>query len=52
MNMISRRHLLLAGAAAAALGAVTPALALDAEALLMARSLGDMALVEDDWVML
>ncbi len=44
MNMISRRHLLLAGAALAALGAATPALALDKAELMKPPALGDMAL--------
>lgn len=44
MNMISRRHLLLAGAALAALGAATPAFAVDMAELLKPPSLGDMAL--------
>ena len=44
MNMISRRHLLLAGAALAALGAATPAFALDKAELMKPPALGDMAL--------
>ncbi len=48
MNMITRRHLLLAGAAFAALGAATPALAVDMAALLKPPSLGDMALGADE----
>jgi protein-disulfide isomerase len=48
MNMISRRHLLLAGAAIAALGAATPALAVDMAELLKPPSLGDMALGADE----
>ena len=48
MNKISRRHLLLAGAAFAALGAATPALAVDMAALLKPPSLGDMALGADE----
>jgi protein-disulfide isomerase len=44
MSMISRRHLLLAGAALAGLGAATPALAVDMAELLKPPSLGDMAL--------
>jgi protein-disulfide isomerase len=44
MNMISRRHLLLAGAALAALGATTPAFALDKAELMKPPALGDMAL--------
>jgi protein-disulfide isomerase len=48
MNMISRRHLLLAGAALAALGAATPALAVDMAELLKPPSLGDMALGADE----
>jgi protein-disulfide isomerase len=44
MNMITRRHLLLAGAAFAALGAATPALAVDMAELMKPPSLGDMAL--------
>ena len=48
MNMISRRHLLLAGAALAALGAATPAFAVDMAELLKPPSLGDMALGADE----
>ena len=44
MNMISRRHILLAGAALAALGATTPAFALDKAELMKPPALGDMAL--------
>ncbi len=50
MNMISRRHLLLAGAALAALGATTPAFAaaVDMAELLKPPALGDMALGADE----
>jgi protein-disulfide isomerase len=48
MHMISRRHLLLAGAAAAALGAASPAFAVDMAELLKPPSLGDMALGADE----
>jgi protein-disulfide isomerase len=44
MNMISRRHILLAGAALAVLGATTPAFALDEAELMKPPALGDMAL--------
>jgi protein-disulfide isomerase len=44
MNMISRRHILLVGAALAALGATTPAFALDKAGLMKPPALGDMAL--------
>jgi protein-disulfide isomerase len=44
MNMISRRHLLLAGAALAAVGAASPAFAVDVAELMKPPSLGDMAL--------
>jgi protein-disulfide isomerase len=44
MNMITRRTLLMAGAAAAALAATTPAFAVDEAELLKPPSLGDMAL--------
>lgn len=48
MNMISRRTLLLAGAAAAALAAATPAFAVDEAELLKPPALGDMALGAGD----
>jgi protein-disulfide isomerase len=48
MNMITRRHLLLAGAALAALGAATPALAADMTELLKPPTLGDMVLGADE----
>jgi protein-disulfide isomerase len=48
MSMITRRHLLLAGAAFAALGAATPALAVDMAELLKPPSLGDMVLGADE----
>lgn len=50
MSMISRRHLLLAGAALAALGAATPVLAgaVDMAELLKPPALGDMALGADE----
>lgn len=50
MNMISRRHLLLAGAALAAIGVATPALAgaVDMAELLKPPALGDMALGADE----
>jgi protein-disulfide isomerase len=48
MSMITRRHLLLAGAALAALGAAKPALAVDMAELLKPPSLGDMALGADE----
>ena len=44
MNMITRRHLLLAGAALAAVGAAKPAFAVDVAELMKPPSLGDMAL--------
>ena len=48
MNTISRRTLLLAGAAAAALAAATPAFAVDEAELLKPPALGDMALGAGD----
>jgi protein-disulfide isomerase len=48
MKMISRRHLLLAGAALAALGSATPAFAVDMAELMKPPSLGDMALGADE----
>jgi protein-disulfide isomerase len=48
MTLISRRNLLLAGAALAALGTSTPAFAVDMAELLKPPSLGDMALGADD----
>lgn len=48
MNMISRRHLLLAGAAFVALCAARPAFAVDVAELLKPPSLGDMALGADE----
>ena len=50
MNMISRRHLLLAGAALAAISVATPALAgaVDMAELLKPPALGDMALGADE----
>lgn len=48
MNMISRRHLLLAGAAFAALGAASPAFAVDVAELMKPPSLGDMVLGADE----
>jgi protein-disulfide isomerase len=48
MSMITRRHLLLAGAALAALGAAKPALAVDMAEMLKPPSLGDMALGADE----
>ena len=49
MNMITRRHLLLAGAALASLAAVTPAFAdADPAEILKPPALGDMALGADE----
>ena len=48
MNMITRRTLLMAGAAAAALGLTSPAFAVDEAELLKPPSLGDMALGADE----
>jgi protein-disulfide isomerase len=48
MSMITRRHLLLAGAALAAMGAAAPALAVDMAELLKPPSLGDMVLGADE----
>jgi protein-disulfide isomerase len=48
MSMISRRHLLLAGAALAALGAASPASAVELAELLKPPTLGDMALGADE----
>jgi protein-disulfide isomerase len=48
MNMITRRHLLLAGAAFAGLAAVSPAFALDVAELMKPPALGDMALGADE----
>jgi protein-disulfide isomerase len=48
MSMITRRHLLLASAAFMALGAATPALAVDLAELLKPPSLGDMVLGADE----
>ena len=48
MNMITRRTLLLAGAATLALAAATPAFAVDEAELLKPPSLGDMALGADE----
>jgi protein-disulfide isomerase len=48
MNMITRRTLLKAGAAAVALAAATPAFAVDEAELLKPPSLGDMALGADE----
>ena len=48
MNMITRRHLLLAGAALAAFGAARPALAVDMAELMKPPALGDMALGADE----
>jgi len=48
MNMITRRHLLLAGTAFAVLGAASPALAVDMAELLKPPALGDMALGADE----
>ena len=48
MSMISRRHLLLAGAALAGLAAISPALAVDMAELMKPPTLGDMALGADE----
>ena len=48
MSMISRRHLLLAGAALAGLAAISPALAVDVAELMKPPTLGDMALGADE----
>lgn len=48
MNMISRRHLLLAGAAFAGLGTATPAFALDVAELMKPPALGEMAIGADE----
>lgn len=48
MSMISRRHLLLAGAALAGLAAMSPAIALDMAELMKPPALGDMALGADE----
>jgi protein-disulfide isomerase len=48
MSMISRRHLLLAGAALAGLAAMSPALAVDVAELMKPPTLGDMALGADE----
>jgi protein-disulfide isomerase len=48
MSMISRRHLLLAGAALAGLAAMSPAIALDMAELMKPPALGEMALGADE----
>ncbi len=48
MNMISRRHLLLAGAAFMAIGAASPAFAVDVAELMKPPALGEMALGADE----